>query len=222
MVENNYELYDVYRGLPEILILGRSNVGKSSLINSLFCKEITKPNKTPGKTQKLEFYLFGLNDNNKKNNNKSIYTKLKHEVKINPRGILIDAPGFGWIDGPVVLKKKFKYLIYSYLNYAVRLDQIVYLLNGEYGMNSIDMEHLKFLNKFSKDIQLVFTKVDKLNDNNLIKYVTEASNFTRDLNNVRTEILLTSSKTKYGLSNLRSHLLLDVNQIHELNKADEK
>lgn len=213
--ENKYEFYDIYKNLPEILFLGRSNVGKSSLINTLFKKEITSSNKKPGKTQKLEFYAFGKEEENKSiprdhSGRKFIYSHTKIIEKLNPVGILIDAPGFGWVEGPVVLKRKFKYLIYTYLNYAVRLQQIVYLLNGEYGMTSMDKEHITFLNNFNKDIQLVFTKVDKLSDNSLIKYVTEASNFTRNLKNVRTEILMTSSKTKYGMSNLRTHLFMDL------------
>ncbi len=213
--ENNYDFYDVYRDIPEFLFLGRSNVGKSSLINKIFFKEIAKENKRPGRTQKLEFYIFGRNGKNETiYKPKSIYSKMKIQ-HWNPSGIAIDAPGFGWVDGPVMLRKKFKYLVYTYLNYAVRLREIIYLINGQYGMTPMDKEELEFINQFGKEIQLVFTKVDNTNDKNIIKYLSEASNFSRDLKYIRTEILLTSSKTDYGLENLRAHLYLDVNEMEE-------
>ena len=136
---------------------------------------------------------------------------------INPKGIFLDAPGFGFVSGPVELRRKFKYLIYTYMNYAVRLKQIFYLINGEYGLTDVDRGELAFINKFNKEIQLVFTKVDNKNKNNLIQYVSEASQFSRNLKNVRNEILLTSTRTQYGVHNLRTHLYLDINEIH----ADE-
>ena len=92
------------------------------------------------------------------------------------------------------MKRKFKYLIYTYLNYAVRLNHIIYLINGDYGMKKIDYEELAMLNKFNIDIQIAFTKVDNVNHYNNINYITEASNYIRTLKNVRTEIFLTSSK----------------------------
>jgi GTP-binding protein len=215
ITENDYEFYDLYRDVPEFLFLGRSNVGKSSLLNALFERDLANENKKPGKTQRLEFYLFGREGKAlNKIHSKSIYSKLNTE-RMNPNGIMIDAPGFGYVDGPVQLRKKFKYLIYTYLNFAVRLKQIIYLINGEYGMTDIDKEELQFLNNFNKDIQLVFTKVDNFNNKEVIKYLTEASQFTRNLKNVRTEILLTSSRTGYGLSNLRTHLYLDIKEIED-------
>jgi GTP-binding protein len=187
---NDYEFYDKYKTVPEVLFLGRSNVGKSSLINAILHREMAAASKRQGKTQRLEFFLI--------------------EQKNQQRVFLLDAPGFGYVDGPVILKRKFKYLIYTYLNYAVRLNQIVYLINGHYGMDDVDMEELKFLNNFGKHIQIVFTKVDKFNNSEIIKFITEASQFTKDLTNVRQEILLTSTKIKYGIENLRTHIMLDL------------
>jgi GTP-binding protein len=189
--KNNYEVYDIYMNIPEFLFLGRSNVGKSSLINALLSKKATVENKTPGKTQKIEFFLL-------------------KDVKNVPKVFVLDAPGFGYIEGPVILKRKFKYLIYTYLNYAVRLKRIYYLINGEHGLKQTDKKELKFLNNFDKDIQLVFTKIDKLNKENMIKNIAEASSFTKSLKNVRPEIFLTSARTKYGIDNLRTNLYLTI------------
>jgi GTP-binding protein len=158
----------------KILVLGRSNVGKSSLINKLFLKDISFSSKKPGKTQNLEFFLVNYNRRD--------------------TGFIIDSPGFGYVNGPVILRKKFKYLIYSYINFGVRLNMILYLINGEYGIKNVDMEELEFLNKFNKKIQIVLTKVDTLNNIETVQYATQVSNFTKPLINVRREIFLTSSK----------------------------
>lgn len=77
-------------------------------------------------------------------------------------------------------------------------------------MNKIDKEELNFLNNFNKEIQLVFTKVDKMNSKEIIKYITEASLFSKDLRNVRQEILLTSAENNFGLDNMRSHIYMDL------------
>jgi len=126
---------------------------------------------------------------------------------------IIDAPGFGYVDGPIILRKKFKYLIFTYLNYAIRLKTIVYLVNGEYGLMESDKKELEFLNKFNKEVQIVFTKVDKMNSKEIIKFITETSLFTQDLVNIRQEILLTSSKNKFGIDNLRAHLYMDIENV---------
>lgn len=157
----------------------------------MFQKEYAKSNKKQGKTQRLEFFL--LKKNQKEN-----------------KVFIIDAPGFGYVDGPIILRKKFKYLIYSYLNYAVRLKVIVYLVNGEYGLIESDKKELEFLNQFNKEIQLVFTKVDKMDSKEIVKYITQASLFIQDLVNIRQEILLTSSRNSFGIDNLRAHLYLDI------------
>ena len=111
--------------------------------------------------------------------------------------------------GPVVLRRKFNYLIYTYLNYAVRLKLILYLVNGDYGMKKIDFEELKFLNNFNKDIQVVLTKVDKVDHYNNINFITEAANFVKPLKNVRPEIFVTSAKKNYGIDNLRTNIFYD-------------
>jgi GTP-binding protein len=189
-MSNNYEFYDKYKDIPEVLFLGNSNVGKSSLLNSILRKEVAFASRRQGKTQRLEFFLVEQNKDSK--------------------FFFIDAPGFGYVDGPVILKRKFKYLIYTYLNYAVRLNQIVYLVNGQVGLDASDKAEISFLNNFGKHIQLVFTKVDKLNNSEIIQYLTEAYQFCKSLSNVRQEILLTSSNTKFGIENLRTHLMLDL------------
>ena len=113
-------------------------------------------------------------------------------------------------------------MIYTYLNYAVRCKLIVYLINGEYGMNKIDKEELIFLNNFNKEIQIVFTKVDKMNSREIVKYITEVSLFSKDLKNVRQEILLTSAENEFGLENLRSHIYVDLKDFSEIKKNKNK
>lgn len=171
--------------------MGRSNVGKSSLINALTNSQVASSSKNQGKTQALEFFLL-------------------KEKKDEPKFFLVDSPGFGYVKGPIVLRKKFKYLLYSYLNYGVRINQIVYLVNGEHGLKTADLHELFIMNKFDKEIQIVFTKVDSMQNTQIIQNLKKTSNFTKNFKNIRNEIILTSSKKLFGIKDLQAHLALDI------------
>jgi GTP-binding protein EngB required for normal cell division len=135
--KEEFQLYESYK-IPEILFLGRSNCGKSSLLNSLTCSKIATPSKKQGKTQCANFYL--------------------QSFKLKPTSFLVDCPGFGYVDGSVELRKKFRYLIYSYINFGIRINHVLYLINSKYNLQKNDLEELYKLNEFDVQIQLVFTK----------------------------------------------------------------
>lgn len=108
------------------------------------------------------------------------------------------------------MKRKFKYLVYTYLNFGIRCQAVYYLVNGKHGLKKIDEEHLTELNVFGKQIQLVFTKVDEFKDPELLTNLNKAYQFGKTLKNCRFEILMTSTEINFGIDDLRVHLFADL------------
>lgn len=208
ILHNNYNLYEKYINTPEFLFFGKSNVGKSSLINSLFNKNLTFASKTPGKTQKLEFFLMTKTINKKKG--------------LPEIAFFIDAPGYGNIEGPNILKDKFKYLINTYLKYAVRLKMMFFLINGQTGMDKDDWLKLRHFNKFNHEITIVLTKIDTLSNEKLISNLKEISHMTREFENIRSEIIMVSSKTGFGIENFRSYIDFELEGMTKSSKYNQK
>ena len=127
---------------PEIAFIGRSNVGKSSLINNLCNKKIAETSAVPGKTQLINFFLI----------NNSLY--------------FVDLPGYGYAKTSKSKKKKWPLLIESYLNIREQLKIIIFLLD----IRRIPNEHDKMLNNWLKNLNnievvYVLTKIDKVSKN---------------------------------------------------------
>ena len=144
---NFYKSFSEYRKIqnsffPEIAFIGRSNVGKSSLLNNLCNKKIAETSSTPGKTQLINFYLV----------NDSFY--------------FVDLPGYGYAKTTKTKKRNWSQLIESYLQKREQLKLIIFLLD----IRRLPNEHDKMLNnwiKNSHDIEVVYilTKVDKISKN---------------------------------------------------------
>ncbi len=125
--------------LPEIAIAGRSNVGKSSLINHLFNqKKLAKTSATPGKTQLLNFFL------------------------IDERFILVDLPGYGFAKAPLEAIQKWSKAIDAYLNERASLKLILLLVDGRKSFSKEDHVLLKWASEKKVPLLLIFTKTDKL------------------------------------------------------------
>lgn len=127
---------------PEIAFIGRSNVGKSSLINNLCNKKIAETSAVPGKTQLINFFLI----------NNSLY--------------FVDLPGYGYAKTSKSKKKKWPLLIESYLNIREQLKIIIFLLD----IRRIPNEYDKMLNNWLKNLNnievvYVLTKIDKVSKN---------------------------------------------------------
>jgi len=134
--------------LPEYAFVGRSNVGKSSLINRL-CnrKNLAKTSGTPGKTQLINHFL------------------------INENWYLVDLPGYGYAKVSKTLRQQFSDMIYDYLTLRENLMNIYVLIDIRINPQAIDLEFLEFLGTQELPFTIVFTKIDKLNSTKLEKNI---------------------------------------------------
>jgi GTP-binding protein len=129
---------------PEIAFLGRSNVGKSSLINLLLGKKnLAKVSKTPGRTRSINFFLI----------NDSFY--------------FVDLPGYGFAKVPKKIYQSWGETIESYLHHRKQLKLCIQLIDARHGPSDLDEKLWDWLNFYQKNHVLVATKVDKLSANQL-------------------------------------------------------
>ncbi len=130
--------------LPEIAVVGRSNVGKSSLLNHLFeAKHLVKTSATPGKTQHLNF--FTMND----------------EIAF------ADLPGYGYAKVPPSVRKEWGPMVKAYLEKRESLKLILFLLDVRRIPNEEDLQFLEWVLHNEKALILVITKIDKVNQKEL-------------------------------------------------------
>lgn len=166
--------------VSQVAICGRSNVGKSSLINELCSqKSLAKTSSTPGKTQLINFFT------------------------IDERLVLVDLPGYGYAKVPDAIKKDWGKIIDGYLNKAERLDLILFLLDIRRTPTADDLQFLDWLFVRSKPFIIVLTKADKLSKN-------EAEKQTRIILEALPyegiEHILHSSKSHQGTYELRQRI----------------
>ena len=135
----------LYDGVPQIVFLGRSNVGKSSTINALLgSKDLVKVSARPGKTTEINFFKI----------NKSFY--------------LVDLPGYGYAKMNMKKGEKLKKLILWYFMFSdVHPVQVVLILDVKAGLTDFDKEMLKVLEEYNHPYLIVVNKVDKLNQKDL-------------------------------------------------------
>jgi GTP-binding protein len=128
--------------MPEIAVAGRSNVGKSSLLNDLFQRKgLVKTSSTPGKTQMLNFFT------------------------LNERLAFVDLPGYGYAEVPTSVRKQWGPMVQTYLNRRETLKLVLCLFDIRRTPNEEDKQLLEWAVKAEKAIILVLTKVDKVNAN---------------------------------------------------------
>lgn len=157
----------------EFLLVGRSNVGKSSFINTIINrKNYARTSSTPGKTQTLNFY------------------------KINDSFYLVDAPGYGFAKVRNSLKKKFGLIMESYLKSRGNLKMVFLLIDFRHKPTSDDIMMYDYLKYYNVPVTIICTKVDKVSKNNHAKnknIIQKELNLPDDKN-----IILFSSVTKIG------------------------
>ena len=170
----------------EFLLVGRSNVGKSSFINAIISrKNFARTSAKPGKTQTLNFYL------------------------INDFFYLVDAPGYGFAKVNKQLKEKFGLIMESYLESRENLKMVFMLIDFRHKPTEDDILMYNYLKHYNIPVTIVCTKVDKVSKNSIPKQV---SIITKTLEVNKEDLVLFSSVTKLGKQEINNKLeeILDI------------
>ncbi len=173
-------------GLPapdrlEVCFSGRSNVGKSSLINALTgTKGLARASNTPGRTQEINFFTQG------------------------PDLYLVDLPGYGYANAPVKVVEKWQRLLKQYLSGRQTLRRAFVLIDSRHGVKPVDDEIMKLLDTSAVTFQCVMTKADKVKAKEREKVLDQVRTALSKHPAAYPEIVLTSSEKGDGIPTLRS------------------
>ena len=172
--------------VPEVAFAGRSNVGKSSLLNALTGRNgLARTSNTPGRTQELN--LFDVGD-------PLIFR-------------LVDMPGYGFAEAPKDVVRKWKHLVNDYLRGRPNLKRVLLLIDSRHGLKPVDREVMELLDKAAVSYQLVLTKGDKLKPTVLAATHAEVAENARKHPAAHPEIVATSSEKGLGIPELRAAVL---------------
>lgn len=173
-------------GLPpadrlEVCFAGRSNVGKSSLINALTGrKNLARASNTPGRTQEINYFTLGDDR------------------------YLVDLPGYGFAEAPVAIVAKWQALLKSYLQGRQTLRRAFVLIDTRHGIKKVDDEILTLLDRSAVTFQVVMTKADKVNRATREENIAQVQDALAAHPAAYPEIIVTSSEKGEGLETLRS------------------
>jgi GTP-binding protein len=169
--------------LPEVAFAGRSNVGKSSLLNALTGrKTLARISNTPGRTQQLNFFNLG------------------------DRLVLVDMPGYGYAKESKSKVEAWTELVRSYLKGRVTLRRVCLLIDGRHGLKPNDVETMKILDQAAVPYQVVLTKADKPKPAELDAVLRATSAGLKKHPGAHPEVVVTSSETGAGIPGLRASL----------------
>ena len=172
-------------GLPdpdrmEVCFAGRSNVGKSSLINALTGRKgLARASNTPGRTQEINFFTAG-----------DIY--------------VVDLPGYGFANAPVAVVEKWQRLLKQYLSGRQTLRRVFVLIDARHGAKAVDEEIMTLLDKSAVTFQVVMTKIDKVKKGALDEALAKTRKALSKHPAAYPELILTSSEKGEGIPTLRA------------------
>ncbi|MGO4908756.1 ribosome biogenesis GTP-binding protein YihA/YsxC [Pseudorhodobacter sp. W20_MBD10_FR17] len=165
----------------EVCFAGRSNVGKSSLINALTGrKSLARASNTPGRTQEINYFALG----------DSRY--------------MVDLPGYGYAEAPVAIVAKWQALLKSYLSGRQTLRRAFVLIDSRHGVKAVDQEIMDLLDRSAVIFQAVMTKADKISKAELEKNIEQTRQALAKHPAAYPELIVTSSEKGMGIETLRA------------------
>ena len=172
--------------VPEVAFAGRSNVGKSSLLNALTNRNsLARTSNTPGRTQELNFFEVG------------------EPLRLR----LVDMPGYGFAEAPKDLVRKWRFLVNDFLRGRATLKRALVLIDSRHGVKDVDREVMEMLDKAAVSYRLVLTKADKIKASALAEVTAATAAEARKHGAAHPDILVTSSEKGMGIAELRAAVL---------------
>lgn len=166
---------------PEVCFAGRSNVGKSSLINALTGRKgIARASNTPGRTQEINYFSLGAHS------------------------YLVDLPGYGFAKAPLAVVAKWQALLKSYLAGRQTLRRAFCLIDARHGIKSVDHEIMTLLDRSAVPFQVVLTKADKLGPNAILPVLDQVAAELQKHPAAFPQLVVTSSDSGQGIAVLRA------------------
>lgn len=172
--------------VPEIAFAGRSNVGKSTLLNALTGrKALARTSNTPGRTQELNFFNVG--------------DPLQFR--------LVDMPGYGFAEAPKDVVKKWRFLINDYLRGRQVLKRTLVLIDARHGIKAVDRDVMDMLDVAAVSYRIVLTKGDKIKPTQLIEMAEATAAEVRKRPAAHPQVLATAAEAGEGIAELRAAVL---------------
>jgi len=172
--------------VPEVAVAGRSNVGKSSLLNAITGRNgLARASVTPGRTQELNVFEVG---------EPTLFR-------------IIDMPGYGFAEAPKDVVRQWKHLVFDYLRGRTVLRRVLVLIDCRHGIKPVDREIMSMLDKAAVSFQVVLTKGDKIKPTELAKVHEAVSAAARIHPAAYPDVIATSAEKGEGIPELRAAVL---------------